>query len=168
MSFIRKNIPGVLFCALLAYISKFLTNYIPLNSLTIGIILGMLYSNIVGLQKPLQSGTKYTVKKLLKLGIIFLGVSLDFVAIYESGLSILMLAITVVVIGIFIAPSIGKALGFNSKLATMLGVGSSICGTSAVVAVAPVIEADEGDTALAVAIISLMGAVGVLIYPLAR
>lgn len=158
--------PGILFCALLAFISKYLANYLPLNSLTIGIILGILYSNIIGLQHPLRSGTKYTVKKLLKLGIILLGVDLDFVALYQAGPKIVILAVTVVSLGIFVAPAIGRRAGLNSKLATLLGVGSSICGASAIVAAAPLINADEDDTALSVALISLLGAVGVLVFPL--
>jgi len=166
MGKLYKYLPGILFCALIAFLSKQLANFLPINSLTIGIILGMIYSNVIGLQKPLQDGTKYTVKKLLKLGIILLGVELNFVALYQSGINILLLAITVVVIGTVVAPLIAKLLGFNDKLGTMLGIGSSVCGTSAVVAVAPVIEADEDDTALAVAIISLLGAIGVLIFPI--
>ena len=166
MTKISKAVPGILFCAVLAYISKILSGYLPINSLTIGIILGILYSNIVGLQKPLQNGTKYTVKKLLKLGIILLGVELNFVALYQAGPKIIVLAVTVVFLGVFVAPFFGKGLGLNSKLATLLGVGSSICGTSAIVAAAPVIEAEEDDTALSVAIISLLGAIGVLVFPL--
>ena len=161
-----KALPGILFCAVLAYISKTFANYLPINSLTIGIILGILYSNTVGLHKHLQIGTKYTVKKLLKLGIILLGVELNFVALYQAGPKIIVLAFTVVFLGVFVAPVIGRFLGLSFKLATLLGVGSAICGTSAIVAVAPVIKAQENDTALSVAIISLLGAFGVLIFPL--
>lgn len=161
-----KNIPGILFCAVLAYFSKVISSYTGVSSLTVGIIMGILYANIVGLQKPLESGSKYTLKKLLKLGIIFLGVDLNFVDIYANGPRILILAILVVFTGVFLAPHIAKLFGFNDKLAMLLGVGSSVCGASAIVATAPVIEADENDTALAVAIISVLGALGVIIYPI--
>ena len=166
MNKLLKNIPGIFFCAILAYISKIISSYIGISSLTVGIIIGILYANIIGLQKQLISGTRFTLKKLLKLGIIFLGVSLNFVAIYANGPKILMLAILVVVTGVFLAPHIAKLYGFNDKLAMLLGVGSSVCGASAIVAVAPVINADENDTALSVAIISVLGAIGVIIYPI--
>ncbi len=159
-------IPGILFCAIIAYISKLVSSYTGISSLTIGIILGIIYANIIGVQKQLESGTKYTLKKLLKLGIIFLGVDLNFLAIYANGPKILLLAIIVVSTGIFLAPHIAKLFGFNEKLAMLLGVGSSVCGASAIVATAPVIEADENDTALSVAIISILGAIGVIIYPI--
>ncbi|MFP4456886.1 MAG: YeiH family protein [Clostridia bacterium] len=166
MDNLMKNIPGILFCVVLAYFSKVISSYTGVSSLTVGIIVGILYANIVGLQKPLESGTKYTLKKLLKLGIIFLGADLNFVDIYANGPRILILAILVVFTGVFLAPHIAKLFGFNDKLAMLLGVGSSVCGASAIVATAPVIEADENDTALAVAIISVLGALGVIIYPI--
>ncbi len=166
MSKLIKNIPGILFCAILAYLSKKISSYTGISSLTVGIIIGILYANIISLQRQLISGTKYTLKKLLKLGIIFLGVSLNFVAIYANGPKILILATLVVTAGVFLAPYIAKLYGFNDKLAMLLGVGSSVCGASAIVAVAPVIKADENDTALSVAIISVLGALGVIIYPI--
>lgn len=166
MNRLLKIAPGIMFCALIAFISKTLSSYIGISSLTIGIVLGILYANIIGLQKPFQSGSTYTLKKLLKLGIIFLGVDLDFVAIYAHGPKILLLALLAVATGVFLAPHIAKLFGLNDKLAMLLGVGSSVCGASAIVATAPVIDADENDTALSVAIISLLGAIGVIIYPI--
>jgi uncharacterized integral membrane protein (TIGR00698 family) len=165
MSKIIKEIPGILLCVALAVISKQLSTLLSVSSLTIGIVLGIIYGNVVGVHKIFKSGTKYTLKSLLKLGIIFLGADMNFVALYANGLMILLLALFVVFIGIFLAPHVAKMFGLNDKLAMLLGVGSSICGASAVVATAPVIEADENDTALAVAIISLLGAVGVIVYP---
>jgi len=165
MKKVIEYLPGILFCALIASLSKSLSAYTGISSLTIGIVLGIAYANLVGVQKQLDKGTKYTLKKLLKLGIIFLGVDLNFVAIYANGPKILLLALIVVSTGVFLAPHIAKFFGFNEKLAMLLGVGSSVCGASAIVATAPVIEADENDTALSVAIISVLGAVGVILYP---
>ncbi len=166
MSKFIEEIPGILLCVFLAFISKQISSITSISSLTIGIVLGIMFSNLIGLHLIFYSGVRYTLKSLLKLGIIFLGADLNFIALYSNGIRILLLAVIIVGTGVLLAPYVAKLFGFNDKLAMLLGVGSSICGASAIVATAPVIEADENDTALAVAIISLLGAIGVIVFPL--
>lgn len=126
----KKLWKGLLFVIAISIVSMVLNEYLLnfIETLTIGIILGIIITNTIGYHKSFDAGVTYSLKKILKWGIVLLGVKL------------------------------------NKKLSTLLGVGSSICGASEIVAMGPVIDADEDDTAISVAIISLLGALGVVIY----
>jgi uncharacterized integral membrane protein (TIGR00698 family) len=104
------------------------------------------------------------LKKILKTGIVLLGVKLNFALIYRLGWKILILVSSIILFAILFSNFLGKKLNINKKTSTLLGVGSSICGASAIVAMSSVIDSDENDTAISVAVISLLGAFGVIFY----
>lgn len=164
----KKIFPGLILVILIALISMFLRTYLIdfLGKLTIGILLGIVYSNTVGVKDNYVEGTTFALKKILKWGIILLGVKLNFNMLFKLGPLIIIIILTLITIALILSRVIGKRFNINKRLSTLLGVGSSICGASAIVAMAPVIGADEDDTAISVAVISLLGAVGVLIYTL--
>ncbi|WP_026895902.1 YeiH family protein [Clostridiisalibacter paucivorans] len=164
----KKNILGILFVAILSAISMAINKYFLgfIETLTIGILLGILISNILGIHPLLESGITFSLKKILKWGIVLLGVKLNFNNLISLGPWIVLIVIIMVVSALILSNILGKFGKLNSKLSTLLGVGSSICGASAIVAMGPVIDADEDDIAISVAIISLLGALGVIIYSL--
>ncbi|WP_168198365.1 YeiH family protein [Crassaminicella thermophila] len=168
MNNIKKYMPGLIFVFIIGWVSKLLNERISpimqLESLTIGIILGMIIKNTLGIKESFQSGVKFSLKKLLKVGIVFLGFKLNFSAIANLGPRVLLMVV-IFVFGTFILVNLlGKAFKIDPKLATLIGVGSSICGASAIVAVTPCIDAKEEDSVLAVSVISFLGAIGVLSY----
>ncbi len=164
----KKYVPGLIVVFLIAVLSKsidgYLSTWIKLEALTIGIILGMLYANTIGVQDSLKPGIQYSLKKLLKVGIVLLGFKLNFHALIELGPKMSMVVILFVPIVLMFASFLGKKMGIGSKLAILIGVGSSICGASAIVAMAPTINADDDEAIIAVGVVSLLGAVGVLAY----
>lgn len=166
-----KNIlPGLILVTIIYFtamkIDSFLVDSfnIAIEVLTIGIILGMLINNIFKIPTTFEGGIRFSLKKLLKLGIILLGFKLNFIALKTLGgpilIGILILVPSVLILSIIL----GKFFNIESRLAALVGVGSCICGASAIVAISPLIGADEEEAVISVSIISFLGAIGVLAY----
>ncbi|MGF7060172.1 YeiH family protein [Brassicibacter mesophilus] len=168
MQTIKKLAPGIIFVLIISYISMFindlLKSYINLEALTIAIIIGIIYNNTIKTQNIFRDGIKFSLKKLLKVGIVLLGFKLNFNAILKLGPKILMMVLIFVPLALILAMVFGKIFKVNKKLSALIGVGSCICGASAVVAMAPCIDAEEDDSVIAVSVVSFLGAMGVLIY----
>lgn len=162
----RKNLPGLLLVSGLAILANFMNQHLFsfIESITIGILLALIIKNTVGVNKVLSRGVSFSAKELLKWGVVLLGLRLNIMTLSELGLGVILLIVAVVIIGHLVALVIGRFLKLNTLLALLLGVGSSICGSSAIVAIGPIVKADEEDITLAVAIISLLGTLGVILF----
>ncbi|WP_069649351.1 YeiH family protein [Caloranaerobacter ferrireducens] len=168
MENVKRLIPGILFVYLISFISIFINDSIKhivnLEALTIGIIIGILYNNLLETREIFKPGIKFSAKKLLKVGIILLGFKLNFKSLLNLGPKVILMIIIFVPSVLIIAYFLGKLFKMNNKIPILIGVGSSICGASAIVAMAPCINADEDDSVVAVSIINFLGAIGVLMY----
>ncbi|MBM4338190.1 MAG: putative sulfate exporter family transporter [Deltaproteobacteria bacterium] len=164
-------VPGWLLMLGVALLSSFLSNQIvigtrhPLESVTIAILIGLFIKNLVPLPAFFQPGlSKY--EAALKLGIIFLGIGLSFFTVLEIGVK----AIWVVVLCLLIAPLffffIGKRAGLSEKMNILIGIGTTICGSTAIAITAPIIEADQDDVSYAIATISLFGINAMFVLPM--
>jgi len=162
----KKYMPGSLLVIAISLLSMYLNstffNYI--ETLTIGIIISILIKNIFNLNISFDQGINFSLKRILKVGIVLLGVKLNFALIYELGWKIFFLVSLIIIFALLFSNYLGKKYGLNKKISTLLGVGSSICGASAIVAMSSVIDSDENDTSISVAVISLLGALGVIMY----
>jgi uncharacterized integral membrane protein (TIGR00698 family) len=165
---IKPLLPGITITMVIALIStklsQLLSPILTLEALTIGIILGMLYANTVKVHANFNPGIQVVLKQWLNYGIILLGFKLDFLLLADMGFNMLILVMLWVPILVLLARFIGMKMGLSEKLATLIGVGNSICGASAIIAIAPSIKAEDDDTLIAVGVISLLGAVGVIAY----
>jgi uncharacterized integral membrane protein (TIGR00698 family) len=168
MDYLKEYSSGTIFVLIISVVSIFindlLKNYINLEALTIAIIIGIIYNNTLGIHDSFKPGVKFSLKKLLKIGIVLLGFKLNIKAILELGPKILTLVLIYVPVTLILSILIGKIFKVNNKLSALVGVGSCICGASAIVALTPSINADEDDSVIAVSIVSFLGAAGVLIY----
>ncbi|WFD09215.1 YeiH family protein [Tepidibacter hydrothermalis] len=168
MEKIKKLLPGLLFVFLISIISMFINDgikhIINLEALTIGIILGIIYNNTFKTSDVLKPGITFSLKTLLKWGIVLLGFKLNFRALMELGPEVVVMIILYVPSVLILSYLLGKIFKMNNKVAVLLGVGSSICGASAVVAMSSCINAEEDDSIVAVSIINFLGAIGVLVY----
>ncbi len=168
MEDVKKFVPGIFFVLIISYaavaLKDLLSDYINLESLTIAIIIGIIYNNLLGTQKVFVPGIKFSLKKLLKAGIVLLGFKLNLHAILKLGPQILIMVFIYVAGALVLSIVLGKIFKANRKLSTLIGVGSCICGASAVVALTPCIDANDDDSVIAVSIVSLLGTIGVLIY----
>ena len=137
----------------------------PIEPVMIALLLGMALSNVWSLPKSLSSGIKFSVKKLLPLGIVLLGARLHFGEMMKVGLTGLGLTVLETVVALSLLAVLARWLKLPRKLGVLLGVGTAICGGTAIVATAPAIEAEDRDVAFSVATVTLLGLVGMLVLP---
>ncbi|MDY6901144.1 MAG: YeiH family protein [Cyanobacteriota bacterium] len=162
-------IPGLLLAAGVAILAEYLKKIPSLSffsSLIIAIILGIILKNTVGVSQIFKPGITFSLKRILRLSIILLGLRLSvpqILAVGPAGLAIVF--VTLVSTFIFTC-WFGKQIGVHPKLTKLIAAGTSICGASAVVATNGVVESKDEDVAYAVAIVTIFGTFSMLLYPL--
>ena len=173
----RKNsIIGLFICLITALLSIQLSNYIgikllnleksPISPIIIAIILGLLISNSVKNIHNYSEGFAFSIKYLLKLGIIFLGIRLSISDILLYGSQGLLVIIPCIAISIFIVSNLRKYFQVSDNLSLLIAVGTSICGATAIVALAPAINAKKEEISYAIANITVFGLIAMFLYPL--
>jgi uncharacterized integral membrane protein (TIGR00698 family) len=137
-----------------------------IEGLVVAILLGMLWRNAFGVGPAASPGVSYTAREVLEFAIVVLGASVDLPALLRAGPQVLLAIVVAVVVGITASTTIGRTIGLPRKLAILVAVGGSICGNSAIAAVAPVIDADAKDVATSIALTAVVGVAIVLTLPL--
>ncbi len=166
MTFIQKNWAGILFCLCIAIPSWFLGKLAPvIGGPVFAIIAGMILAIIIKDKSKLKSGITFTSKKILQYAVILLGFGLNLGTVLKTGKQSLPVIISTISISLITAFLLCKILKIPSKTATLVGVGSSICGGSAIAAAAPVIDADDEEIAQSISVIFLFNIIAALIFP---
>ena len=170
-------LPGLFVTAFLAWLSIWLSKYIgvtilgfaktPISSVMTAILLGLLIGNIVTLPALLKPGITFAVKKMLRLGIILLGIRLSVFDVFRLGALGVPIVLLCILSALFFTTRLNKWLKLPERLGTLIAVGTSICGVSAIVATAPAIDAEDEEVAYAVAVITIFGILATLVYPYA-
>ncbi|MDQ2988083.1 MAG: putative sulfate exporter family transporter, partial [Pseudomonadota bacterium] len=170
---IRTALPGVALCALVtaaAYALERLETAVFgrawLESLVLAILLGTAIRTLHRLDARFEPGIQVGAKLLLEIAVVLLGVSVSANALLENGVALVGGIAAVVAIAIVLSYTLGRSFGLPRKLAILIACGNSICGNSAIAAVAPVIDADGKDVAAAIAFTAVLGVVVVLALPL--
>jgi uncharacterized integral membrane protein (TIGR00698 family) len=162
-----KVTPGLLFILLISLIAKGLGTWFPLvGSLLFAILIGVTLRNTTNLASSWQAGIQFTLKRLLKVAIVFLGVGLSLLEIMKIGQSALWIIFVSVVVGISVTYAVGKLLGINPRLSLLIGIGTSICGATAISAVKGIIGAKENETAYALSTIVFFNLVAFITFPI--
>jgi uncharacterized integral membrane protein (TIGR00698 family) len=160
-------IPGVLVCFGISLIAVGLGRCFPLiGGPVFGILVGILVGNCVVLPPWLRPGIAFCGKKVLQYAIVALGAGLSLGQIWRTGsesLAVMLITLSVALIGAY---GVGKLLGVRNKLICLVGVGTGICGGSAIAAVAPIIGADDDDVAFSISTVFLFNVVAVVVFPL--
>ena len=160
-------LPGLLLAVIIAVPSIIANSFCkPLSAVAIAILMGLTVRNLLGLPSVCRPGNKFIVKRVLKFAIILLGVRLSFVDVVEIGGSSILIILCCIVTSLLLAQYLTHLLKLPKRLGTLIGVGTCICGNSAIVATAPAIDAEEEEVAFAVATISLFGVLAILLYPI--
>ena len=170
-------LPGLLVAVLLAWLSIWLSKYIginllgfdktPISAVMLAIFLGLVIGAVIPLPQVLGPGLKFAVKKVLRLGIIMLGIRLTIFDVFELGAYGVPIVVVCILGALFFTTRINKWLKLPERLGTLIAVGTSICGVSAIVATGPSIDAEEEEVAYAVAVITIFGLFATLVYPYA-
>jgi uncharacterized integral membrane protein (TIGR00698 family) len=136
-----------------------------LSPILVAIIIGLVVRNVVALPAGLEPGIKFGLSKLLRLGIILMGIRLSILSVLKIGAAAVGMVFVCIVAGLAITAFVAKKLGISEKLATLVAAGTSICGVSAILASAPTIEAEEEEIAYAVGTITVFGMLATMMYP---
>jgi uncharacterized integral membrane protein (TIGR00698 family) len=136
------------------------------SAVAIAIVIGALLRNLVGVPEACKPGVSLAVKRLLRIGIALLGAQLSLGQVLRTGGKAVLVVALCIVLAILVVRFISMRMGLSDRLGILLGVGTSICGVSAIVATAPAIDAKQEETSLAVATITVFGLLAVVIYPL--
>ncbi|NCD08307.1 MAG: YeiH family putative sulfate export transporter [Negativicutes bacterium] len=175
---LEKLVPGIVLCFVLGVPAWIMGNMFPIvGSPVIGIIIGMLatwfFPELLSNQTMksanssiiFEEGIKYTSKKILQNSIILLGFSMNLFHVLKVGTESLSIIVCTLTASFLTAYFIGKMLGLDGKMTTLIGVGTSVCGGSAIAATAPVIKAKDSEVAHAISTIFLFNIVAVFIFP---
>lgn len=166
MQFIKKNGYGILLCLAIAVPSWFLGKAFPIiGGAVIAILAGMVVTLVWKWRDPVDSGIKFVSKKVLQWAVVLLGFGMDLNVVIHTGRQSLPIILCTITVSLVVAFVLSRAMNIPGKIATLVGVGSSICGGSAIAATAPVIDADENEVAQAISVIFFFNVLAALIFP---
>lgn len=166
MNFIKKNGAGLLLCLIIAVPSWFLGQAVPVvGGPVFAILIGMIVTLIITNKELFLGGINYTSKKILQAAVVFLGFGMNLTEILAKGRQSLPIIISTIATSLIIAFLLYKALKLKANNAILVGVGSSICGGSAIAATAPVIDASDEEVAQSISVIFLFNVLAALIFP---
>ncbi len=166
MNWIKKNFSGIILAIVIAIVAWMLGSLVPIvGGPVFGIVLGIIINNTFGKPKITVPGIMFTSKKILTWAIVVLGAGLSLTQVLKTGLSSLSVTIFTLSASFIVAYGVGKLLGIPYKLKTLIGVGTAICGGSAIAAISPIIEADDMDISYSISTIFLFNIIAVLIFP---
>ncbi|HFI0404574.1 TPA: YeiH family protein [Streptococcus suis] len=163
---VKENARGMVLCLVLAAISQCLGSWVTLvGGPVFALLIGMSLHSYISRKNAFQSGLTFTSKKILQYAVICLGFGLNLSAVLAVGRQSLPIILSTISFALFLAFLMWKWLPISSHLATLIGVGTSICGGSAIAATAPIIQADDEDVAQAISVIFLFNVLAALVFP---
>lgn len=166
MNSIKKNIKGLLLCMVIAVPAYFLGKIFPLiGGPVIGIISGMIITLFIKDKTDFSSGLQFVSKKVLQYAVILLGFGLNLNVVLQTGRQSLPIIVGTITTSLVIAFILSKVMNIDSNTATLVGIGSSICGGSAIAATAPVIDADDDQVATALSVIFFFNILAAIFFP---
>ena len=173
--YLKAIFPGVILALVFCLFSQGINNVLaieifgteksPISTVLIAILLGILMGNAFTPRPGMMIGLDFTQQYILKLGIIFLGIRLSFADFVKFGSVAIPLIIFCVMGVLLLIKLLIKKVPISSKMSYLIAIGTSVCGATAIVATAPVINAKKTEVAYAIANITLFGVIAMLVYP---
>lgn len=169
MENIKNKIPGIILCLAIAVPAELLVRFISVLEIVgapvIAIIAGMVITLFYKKKNKTADGIAFTSKKVLQYAVILLGFGLNLSTIAQVGGQSLPIILSTIATSLITAFLLYKLMKVPPKISTLIGVGSSICGGSAIAATAPVIDADDEEIAQSISVIFLFNVLAALIFP---
>ena len=165
---IEKYSKGFFISLTIAITATFVARITPsiIGSSIIALVLGMALNYFINSNFGIDEGAKFVSKRVLQVAIILMGTRLNINQVFTVGRFALFVMIFTVSAAYLSAYSFGKALNINQKLRALVGTGTAICGGSAILALSPIIDADENDIAYAISSVFLFDVLMIVIFPL--
>ena len=166
MNFLKKNLNGILVCFVIAVPSWLLGKTFPVvGGPVIAILAGMLITLVWTNKGKAESGIKWTSKIILQTAVVLLGFGMNLGVILQTGKQSLPIIVCTISTSLIIAWLLRKIIKVPSNTSILVGVGSSICGGSAIAATAPVIDADDTEVAQAISVIFFFNVIAAVLFP---
>lgn len=137
----------------------------PVSAAILAILIGATVRNLLPLGDRFKAGCRKIVKKSIPIAIVLMGLGLNLTQVASVGLPALGITVASTVLALFVAIACGRALKLGQRMSLLIGAGTAICGNSAIVAVAPLIDAEDEDLALSIGTINLFGLLTMLACP---
>jgi uncharacterized integral membrane protein (TIGR00698 family) len=164
---LRALPPGLALAAALAVVAYGINRAEPrASALVAALLLGMLVSNVVGGRAALAPGARFAARRVLRVGIVLLGLRISLGLIGDVGWRGVAVAVAAVAFTLPVTVWLGRRLGVSPALSLLIGAGCGICGAAAVVAMEPVAEAKDEEAGFALATVTALGTVAMLALPL--
>lgn len=158
--------PGVLLATILALFSIFMGgNWPVVGGPIFAISIGVFVRNCIGLSDFFNKGLDFSSKIVLRWSIILLGFGINLNQVAKIGVDSLWVTLITIFVAFFVAFFLGKALNVTSKLKSLIGVGTAICGGAAIAAISPIIKPNDHDVSLALSTIFLFNICAVIVFP---
>ena len=175
LQYLKSILPGIVLALVFCLFSQGINNVLaieifgtpksPISTVLIAILLGILMGNAFTPRPGMMIGLDFTQQYILKLGIIFLGIRLSFEELIKFGSIAIPLIICCIVGVLILVKLLIKKVPISSKMSYLIAIGTSVCGATAIVATAPVINAKKSEVAYAIANITLFGVIAMIVYP---
>ena len=166
MNFIKRNGAGIALCLVISIPAWFLGQIFPvIGGPVFSILFGMVLTLLITKKDTLAGGIQFTSKKILQAAVILLGFGMNLTEILAKGKQSLPIILSTIATSLAISFLLYKALKLRPNNAILVGVGSSICGGSAIAATAPVIHASDEEVAQSISVIFLFNVLAALLFP---
>lgn len=168
----RRCLPGLLVTFACAIAVRFLHGLLPqgaqavVGEVVVAVLLGLIIGNVVKLPDVLAPGIRCSFHTLLRVAIVLLGAQFSFAQVVAIGGKAVIMIVVLMSLALLVAHGLGRLAGVPGRLATLIGVGTAVCGNTAITATAPVIQARDEEVSFAVATNTLFGTLAVFLYPL--
>jgi uncharacterized integral membrane protein (TIGR00698 family) len=154
--------------AALAYALRLIPGISALSPMILAVLIGVVVHNFIGAPAATRQGAEFSLRRLLRISIVLLGLQITARQAADLGPGALAMIATALVSTLGFTVLMGRALGVSRGLALLIGVGTSICGASAVIAAKAATRGDDEDAAYAVACVTVFGTLAMFAYPLAQ
>lgn len=161
----KKNIYGLIAAVGVSIAAFFLSEFIPIGAVAVAIIVGIIVGNVISFDEKYNAGITYAEKTLLGYAIALMGIKLDFTVLSALGIKTIIVIVLGMVVTIYVAVLLGRYYKLDAKLSLLLGIGNGVCGASAISATAPIIKGDKNSIGISIAIVNLLGTIGIFLVP---
>ncbi len=164
-------LPGLALAVITAVIARGVHDLLPggvqrlFAEVIVAVFLGLLAGNLLRLPEIFTPGIRFSYQAVLRAAIVLLGASLSFQQVLRIGGKALLMVSALMTVALLVAHALGRLARVSSRLSTLIGVGTAVCGNSAIAATAPVIGASDAEVSFAIAANTIFGTAAVFLYP---
>ena len=163
---LKQAAPGIALLGVIVAIAFVINGFVPTASpIAVAVLLGLLVGNFIGWPSSASAGTTFAAKRLLRLGIVLLGLQISVVALIDIGLPGVIVVLLVVFGTFFGVQLLGLIMGVKKPLRLIVGAGFAICGVTAIAATSPAARANKEQVSYAVALVALFGTISIAVFP---